>query len=145
MQLQNAPVIGVVGPQVDGRDAPFWEALQQQRLLIPHCPACGTWVWPVQWACPRCHRFSPEWEAVVPRGTVYSWTRTWQKFAPEFSELVPYLTVLIELEGAGHTRLIGLLLGDDTVDPVLGEPVTGVFQPGSELTGGTAVLRWTRG
>jgi uncharacterized OB-fold protein len=144
MDLEHAAVIGTVGPQADGRDVPFWEGLAEHRLLIPHCPACGTWVWPVQWACPQCHRFSPAWEPVAPRGTIFTWTRTWQKFSAEFAELMPYVSVVVQLDGAGGTRLIGLLLGDDAVDPVLGEPVTGVFQAPSPLTGGAGVLRWTR-
>jgi uncharacterized protein len=144
MELEHAPVIGRIGPQADGRDFRFWEGLAAGRLLIQHCPGCGAWVWPAQVACPECHRFDPVWEPVEPRGIVFSWTRTWQKFTPEFASLTPYITVVVQLDGGGGTRLLGLLLGDDTVDPVLGEALEGVIQPGSELTGGTAVLRWRR-
>jgi uncharacterized protein len=144
MDLAQAPVIGPVGPQTDGRDIPFWEGLAGGRLLIQHCGGCGAWVWPAQWACPECHRFDPPWEEVPPRGTLFTWTRTWQRFAPEFAELVPYVTVVVSLPAAGGRRLLGLLLGDDAVQPVLGEELEGVFQPGSELTGGTPVLRWRR-
>jgi uncharacterized OB-fold protein len=144
VDLEHAPVIGTVGPVADGRDIPFWDGLAEGRLLIQHCPGCGAWVWPTQWACPECHRFDPVWEEVEPRGTVFSWTRTWQKFTPEFASLVPYITVVVELDGAGGTRLLGLLLGNDELDPVLGEPVEGVFQAPSELTTGAGVLRWRR-
>jgi hypothetical protein len=139
-------VIGRVGPQADGRDIAFWEGLAHGRLLIQHCPACGTWIWGPQWNCPECHRFSPDWTEVQPRGTLFSWTRTHQKFAPEFAELTPYISVVVELAGNGptHPRLLGLLLGDDSVDPVIGEELEGIFQSGSDLTGGTAVLRWRR-
>jgi uncharacterized protein len=145
MKLDHAPVIGRVGPQADGRDIPFWDGLVEGRLLIQRCPACGTWVWPAQWNCPECHRFSPDWTEVEPRGRVFSWTRTHQKFSAEFAELTPYISVVVELPLDSHPRrLLGLLLGDDRVDPVIGEEVEGVFQPGSELTGGTAVIRWRR-
>jgi hypothetical protein len=144
VELAQAPVIGHVGAQADGRDTAFWDGLAHGRLLIQHCPACDTWIWGPQWNCPECHRFSPDWTEVQPRGTVFSWTRTWQRFAPEFAELTPYISVVVELTGADGRRLLGLLLGDDSVDPVIGEQLEGVFQPGSELTGGTAVLRWRR-
>jgi len=146
MELERAPVVGRVGPQADGRDVPFWDGLAHGRLLIQHCPECGTWIWGPQWNCPECHRFDPVWTEVEPRGRVFSWTRTWQRFAPEFAELVPFIVVVVELADVRptHPRLLGLLLGDDAVDPVIGEEVEGVFQPGSALTGGTAVLRWRR-
>ena len=41
MYLQHAPVIGRVGPMVDGRDIPFWDGLAEGRLLIQHCAGCG--------------------------------------------------------------------------------------------------------
>jgi len=148
-----APVIGPVGPLPDGRDAPFWDGLASRRLLIQRCAGCAAWIWGPQWNCPECHRFDPDWVEVEPRGRVFTWTRTWQPFAPEFAELTPYVTVVVELPHAGGRRLLGLLLNGDGVrgagvagaeDPVLGEDLEGVFQPGSELTGGTAVLRWRR-
>ena len=78
------------------------------------------------------------------KGTVFTWTRTWQPFVPEFAESLPYITVVVELEGAGGTRLVGILLGDQRRDPELGEPVEGVIQLASELTSGVPVLRWQR-
>ncbi|MHB8694805.1 MAG: Zn-ribbon domain-containing OB-fold protein [Solirubrobacteraceae bacterium] len=145
--LAYAPVIGHVGPMPDGRDGPFWDGLERGRLMIQRCPACATWIWGPQWNCPECHRFSPDWTEVQPHGRVFTWTRTWQNFTPEFAELTPYVTVVVELPQAGGRRLLGLLLafGDDAlVDPVLGEELEGVFQPAGELTGGAAVLRWRR-
>jgi uncharacterized OB-fold protein len=144
MELERAPVIGRIGPQSDGRDVPFWEGLAQRQLLIQRCEGCGAWIWGPQWNCPDCLRFGPAWTEVEPRGRVFSWTRTWQRFAPEVAEATPYVTVVVELPGAGGRRLLGLLLGDDAIDPVIGEAVVGAFQTGSELTGGTAVLRWRR-
>jgi uncharacterized protein len=144
MELDRTPVIGEVGPRSDGVDTAFWEGLAAGRLLIQRCPECERWIWPAAWACPGCHRMDPDWPEVTPRGTVYTWTRTWQPFTPEFAESLPYLTVVVELEEAGGTRLVGILLGDQLQDPGIGELVEGVIQQGSELTGGAAVLRWRR-
>jgi uncharacterized OB-fold protein len=76
---------------------------------------------------------------------VFTWIRTWQEFTPELAGKVPFVTVVVELPDAGGVRLVGILLGDDSVDPRIGDPVDGVIQPGCELTGGAAVLRWRRG
>ena len=144
MKLDQAPVIGEIHPMPDGLDEPFWAGLASGALMIQRCPACHAWIWGPQWMCQVCHRFDPEWVEVEANGQIYSWTRTWQKFAPEFAEKVPYITVLVELAEAGNRRLLGLLLGDDTVDPRIGEQVEGVIQPPSPLTSNVAVLRWQR-
>jgi uncharacterized OB-fold protein len=143
MESGRAPLIGRGGPRPDGRDRAFWDGLAGGRLMLQRCAACGRWIWPAQWACPSCHAFDPPWEEVEPVGTVFTWTRTWQRFTPEFAELVPYVNVVVALD-AVPIRLLGLLLGDDAVDPVIGDRVCGVIQPPSELTGGAAVLRWER-
>src|SRR5262249_28091744 len=130
MELERAPVIGEVGPRSDGVDVRFWEGLGEGRLLIQHCSGCGRWVWPAAWGCPGCRRAELEWDQVPAKGSVFTWTRTWQPFTPEFADLVPYITVVVELDGADGTRLVGILLGDDSRDPELGEPVEGVIQPG---------------
>lgn len=144
MRLEEAPVVGSIGPRPDGLDAPYWDGLVEGRLRIQQCDKCERWIWGPQWACPQCLRVEPGWVEIEPSGRVYSWTRTWQKFAPEFSPLVPYVTVLVELPHAGDRRLLGLLVGDDSLDPRIGEEVRGVFQNPSEITSNAAVLRWER-
>jgi len=50
---------------------------------------------------------------VVPlAGRVFSWTRTWHDFgtAPELGR--PFVSVLVELDGAGGRRVFGTLPGD---------------------------------
>lgn len=144
MDLATAPVIGPIGPRPDGLDAPYWDGLAEGRLLLQHCAGCGTWIWGPQWACPSCRALEPGWDEVPPAGVVFSWTRTHQPFVPEFREVLPYVTVLVELPDAGGRRVLGLLLDDDGADPVIGERVRGVIQPPSDLTSGHAVLRWKR-
>jgi uncharacterized protein len=144
VKLEEAPVVGQLGPLPDGIDEPYWAGLAEGQVRIQRCAGCGAWIWGPQSICPECRRFGPEWVAIEPRGRIFSWTRTWQKFAVEFAPVVPYVTVLVELPDAGSRRILGLLLGDDMSDPRIGEPVVGVIQPPSPLTSGYAVLRWER-
>ncbi len=144
MELISMPVIGEIGPLSDGLDAPFWSGLADGVVRIQRCDGCGTWIWGPQWLCGTCHRFDPSWVEVEPRGVIYAWTRTWQPFAPEFSAVTPYVTVLVELLDAGGRRLLGLLADDQSADPVIGAAVEGVIQPPSPATTGHPVLRWRR-
>jgi uncharacterized OB-fold protein len=144
MELGDVPVIGEIGPLPDGLDEPFWIALQRGAVALQRCEGCGTWIWGPQWLCPNCHRFDPAWVEVEPRGRIFSWTRTWQGFAPEFADVLPYVTVLVELPEAGNRRLLGILLDADEAEPAIGQEVEGVIQPPSERTSGMPVLRWRR-
>jgi uncharacterized OB-fold protein len=65
------------------------------------------------------------WEPVEPVGTVYSWTRTWQPFTPEATGHLPYVVVLVELPGAGNSRVVGVLEDADGVTPTIGAAVRG--------------------
>ena len=144
MNLDEAPVIGPIESLPDGLDQPYWDGLARGVVLIQRCPSCATWIWGPRWLCPTCLAHEPEWVEVEPNGFIFTWTRTWQKFAPEFADHVPYVTVVVELPHAGGRRLIGLLIGDDAEDPHIGDPVRGTIQAASTLTSGTAVLRWER-
>ena len=94
--------------------------------------------------CADCHRFGPDWVEVEAVGTVFSWTRTWQRFSAEFADAVPYITVLVELPHAGGRRVLGILVGDDSLDPQIGAPVVGRIQAPSDLTSNMPILRWER-
>jgi uncharacterized protein len=138
--VDELPVAGEIGPLPDLLDAPFWDGLAVGVLRVQRCDHCATWVWSPQWICPQCHSFDLTWTETPARGTVYTWTRTWQRFNPEFDGVGPYTTVLVELPEAGNVRILGLLA--DAVDADIGDEVVGVIQQRSELTTGQPVLRW---
>jgi uncharacterized OB-fold protein len=90
-------------------DLPYWTALAQGVLQLPCCAGCGRWQWPAVWRCAHCGAWEQQWQQVEPRGTVYSWTRTWHPFAGSQDLPPPYVTLLVELPQAGSIRLLGLL------------------------------------
>jgi uncharacterized OB-fold protein len=141
MELNDAPVIGSIGPMHDGVDTEFWSALNRGKLKIQRCRSCQTWIWGAAWRCGHCGSWDIGWESVAPRGRVYSWIRTYQPFAPEIAPVVPFVTLLVELPQAGDRRVLGMLVGDETA-LAIGAQVEGVIQPPSEKTSGQPVLRW---
>lgn len=136
------PVALPVGPQ-EPVEIPFWEGLKKGEVLIQQCRNCDRWIWSPSWICPDCHTFDLAWRAVEPEGVVYSWIETLHAFpaSQEFSSSLPYTTALVELPGAGGRRLFGIVSGTRPVE--IGTRVRGWIQPGSEQTGGWAILRWT--
>ncbi|TAM69709.1 zinc ribbon domain-containing protein [Mycobacterium sp.] len=129
------------GPAEDGLDTGYWEGLRDGELRIPRCDGCANWVWPSRPMCPRCHCFAITWTPVDLTGTVFSWTRTWQPFTPEFSGHLPFVTILAELPQTGNRRLLGVLLDADGIDPKIGQGVRGEIEP-ARTPDGWPVLRW---
>jgi uncharacterized OB-fold protein len=141
LELDRVPVTGQLAPRRDGVDEPFWEGLREGELRMQRCAACKTWWWAPVWRCADCGSWDTEWVATPKRGRVFSWVRTHQAFSPEMREIVPFVTVLVELPDAGNRRLFGILVGPEDGMKV-GAPVSGVIQAASPLTGGMPVLRW---
>ena len=116
-----------------GADDPFWEALEAGEFRLPRCAGCGRWTWPAHWRCGECGSWEFGWSAVAAAGTVYSWTRTWYAFdrTRERAGDVPYVVVLVEVDGTDGARVLGVLTGDEA--PLkIGARVTGSILPPSE-------------
>ncbi|MCH8142294.1 MAG: DNA-binding protein, partial [Proteobacteria bacterium] len=39
----------------DGLDAPYWQGLRDELLLLQRCQSCEKWQWGPEWICHRCH------------------------------------------------------------------------------------------
>jgi uncharacterized OB-fold protein len=142
MTSPPVPVVGDIGPEDDGVDAPFWAGLREHELRLQHCADCGTWVWPARWNCTECLGTELVWTSTPATGTVYAWTRTHHAFFPDMADALPYVTVLVELDGARPRRLLGILV--DATSVRIGDSVVGVLQEPGTLTGAAPVLRWTK-
>lgn len=115
-------------PNPDGVDTPYWEALEQDKLVVQRCTHCQTWQWGPEWICHHCLSFDVGWEEVAPRGRIFSWERNWYPNHPALADSVPYLVVLVELEHAGNIRMLGNLLGDPEQGLEIAAPVEAVFE-----------------
>ena len=127
-----------------GADDPFWEALKAGEFRLPRCGGCGRWTWPAHWRCGECGSWEFNWTVVEPAGTVYSWTRTWYAFdrTRERAGNVPYVVVLVEVDGTDGARVLGVLAGDEAPLKV-GARVTGAVLPPSERSLGYPSIAWS--
>lgn len=122
------PWMNLTGPADDGLDTPHWQGLRAGKLLLQRCAGCASWIWAPLPICPTCHSFELCWEQVEPVGTIFSWTRTWQPFGGEATGHLPYVVVLVDLPGAGHRRVVGVLAHADGVTPRIGAGVRGQIE-----------------
>lgn len=95
-------------PDVDDpRESRFWEGTLANQIRLPRCSDCTALRWPTTAHCPECLSLSAEWEAIAPRGHLWSYTIYRRAMNPAFRERVPYAVGLIELDEG--VRMIGAL------------------------------------
>ena len=98
-------------PVPDELSEPFWTGTARGELRVARCTACTAFVHPPAAVCSCCGNAAPlAFGPVTKRGVVRSWTVVRQGFLPGFEDLVPYVLVDVELEGAPGVRLIGRLI-----------------------------------
>lgn len=67
---------------------PFWEALEDDAVLIHACERCERRFFPPSPICPHCHATDVEWVETTGRGTLFAFTRTHATAAAFEDELV---------------------------------------------------------
>ena len=112
----------------DGLDAPYWEAVAEERLVLQRCNACGTWQWGPEWTCHNCHSLDLAFEEVPQTARIYSYERVWHPVHPALNEQGPYIIVLVEFLEHDGARMVGNLLGDPRQDVAIGAEVRAAFE-----------------
>ncbi len=129
----------------DGLDAPFWDGLANDKLLLQRCQSCERWQWGAEWVCHRCRSFDLTFEETEATGIIYSHQRVWHPVHPALNELGPFVIVLVELPHADNVRLVGNLIGDPHQSLDIGAPVTGVFEHHLDNDPVFTLLQWAVG
>ena len=113
-------------PHIDEESRPFWEALQRHELYIQKCLNCGSIRYYPRALCPVCLSDKTEWLRCAGRGTVYTFTLTFQNQAPGFRESLPYVMAYVEL--AEGVKMLTNLIDCKPDDVRIGMPVEVVYE-----------------
>ena len=136
------PVHKLPAELADGPEAPWWQGLAAGRLMMPRCRDCGRWYWPAVYRCGACGSWEQGWEAVAPRGVIYTWTRTHQNFQGLDRIRHPFASVVVTVDDVG-VQLMGMLALAAADTPVaIGDRVTGRFDWIEARRGTIPVLVW---
>ncbi len=95
--MSTAPLLPTAEPTAGRETRPFWEALREDRFVLPRCDSCGQVVWYPRQFCPVCHTMGVSWFEASGRGHVYSFTVVRQAYG-EWKDAVPYVIGYVELE-----------------------------------------------
>ena len=113
-------------PRIDEESKGFWEACQRHELYLQRCDGCGALRYYPRALCPTCLSDRIEWVRASGKGTVYTFTVTYQNQAPGFRDALPYVMAYVELDEG--VRLLTNIVGCAPTDVRIGMPVEVVFE-----------------
>ena len=123
-----------------GESQPYWDGLQQHRLLIQRCLACGTLRHYPRPVCPSCYSMQSDWVASSGLGHIHTWTVTHHAFNEAMRAQLPLTLVTVDL--AEGVRMHAPLRAPAGMVLRIGLPVRLVFEendgavlPAFELAG----------
>ena len=116
--------------RVNAITQPYWDGVQQGRLLLQYCPRCGVYQYYARPLCARCHTADPEWREASGRGVLYSYSVVHRGPTPAFQTTAPYVTAIVELEEG--PRMFTNIVDADPGSLRVGTAVNVVFREGPE-------------
>jgi hypothetical protein len=113
-------------PRIDEESKGFWEACQRHELYVQKCRDCGAFRYYPRAVCPSCLSSNTEWVLSSGKGTVYTFTVTYQNQAPGFRDELPYVLAYVELEEG--VRMLTNIVGCPPEHVRIGMPVQVTFE-----------------
>ena len=115
-------------PAPDALTQFFWDGVNDRRLLILRCQACGHYIHYPRPVCNRCLSTDLAPAQVSGRATLYSYTVTVQAFHPYFVDKVPYVLAVVELPEQAGLKLTTNIIDCPEEQLRIGMPVQVTFQ-----------------
>lgn len=126
-------------PRVDEENRWFFEACARHELYLQRCGSCRTLRYYPRALCPACLSAQTEYQRMSGRGTVYTFTVTYQNQAPGFRDELPYVMAYVQLDEG--PRILTNIVNTDPQTVKVGMPVEVVFEDFDE---GLAMAKFQR-
>ncbi len=125
-------------PQATEISAPYWDGLKAHEVRIQQCEDHGHWLFFPRTHCPTCGSRRLAWRTVSGEGTLYTYTVARVPTLPEFSDEMPQLLAVVELDQGVHINTT--LVGVDPAALKVGMKLRPVFD---DRPGSVTLLRYT--
>jgi len=112
-------------PTISGETKPFWDSCRLGNLVIQRCGECSQYQFYPRGICAHCWSNDIKWIKSSGKGTVWTYTITYQNRTPGFAEDVPYVLALVELEEG--VRMFTNIVECNPRDVTIGMPVEVTF------------------
>jgi uncharacterized protein len=98
--------------------APYWEGAAAGRIVIQHCDACDTSVFPPRPLCPSCWSESLSWRDASGLARIESFSVVHRAPNETFAPEVPYVVALVLLDEGPRlmSNVVGCAPDDVEVD-----------------------------
>lgn len=108
-------------PDRPGPVAEFWKGVQQGKLLLQRCRACGHQWHPQADVCEQCRSVDVEWCESPGNGTLYTYTVVHHAVHPVVRPWIPYTLCVVELDEG--PRVLATLDPDEGRELAIGSRV----------------------
>ena len=97
-------------PSPSPETQPFWAACKRHELWLPFCRSCQQFHFYPRQFCPHCGSRDIEWRRASGRGRVYTFAIQYRAWHPGWSDDVPYVTALVQLDEGPRlfTNIVGV-------------------------------------
>ncbi len=87
-------------PRINNINRPFWEACNEERLLLQQCQstACGRWIYFPRVCCPHCGGGDLSWKEASGKGRIETFTVVRRPQHPSFFAEAPYYVIAVRLD-----------------------------------------------
>ncbi len=85
-------------PIADEVSKPFWDAVQQKRLIVQHCAGCDRMQYPPRAACQHCKSERLDWKETSGRGHILVWAVIMDSHLPPRSPDQPFNIAVVTLD-----------------------------------------------
>lgn len=92
---------------------PYWEACNEERLVMQRCAACAKFRWHPAPLCTYCGADAYAWTQLCGRGRVKTWTVITHPIHPAAVARVPYVVVEVTLDEQADLTMISNLIECD--------------------------------
>ena len=81
-----------------GETKPYWDSCKRGELVIQKCDSCQEYQFYPRGICAHCWSNDIKWIKANGKGTVWSYTITYQNRTLGFAQDVPYVLALVQLD-----------------------------------------------
>jgi uncharacterized protein len=126
-------------PVPDELSKPFWDAVNEKRLIVQNCTACNTLQYPPRPKCQDCGSESLEWKETAGKGHILAWAVIEDSHLPVFAQDQPTNIAIVTLDEDPRINFFSNLPGVPVRQVPMGAPVEVMFE---EVAPGQLIHEW---
>jgi uncharacterized protein len=115
-------------PVPDEVTKPFWDAVNERRLVAQYCTACKRYQQPPERQCGKCGSQMLEFRPLSGRGTIYSLQVMHDTRVRLMQEYQPFSIAVVEVEESPDVWFLTNLPGSAPGEATIGDPVEVEFE-----------------